>query len=950
MVKKKKHDKNDKYYRLAKAQGYRSRAAFKLTQLNKQYDFLEKSRVLIDLCAAPGGWCQVASKYMPAGSTIIGLDLLPIRKIPGVITYEEKNGGDITSPLCRTVLKKHIGGANADVVLCDGAPNVGGAWSKDAYGQSELALIACKLATEFLKRGGIFITKVFRSSDYTALLWVFQQLFKRVDSMKPSSSRNTSAEIFVVCRGFLKPDRIDPRLLDPKYAFKQVETAKKVPDVLHKKVKQKRSRDGYDTALGVTLHNECSVANFIEADAPEYLSILGQYSRMLFDERAKKFLEHPDTDDEIKACFADLKVLGKSDFKHLLKWRFKMIRMLQKERKDNKANNNAPNKVDTKDEDNRMDKDEEHNEDTSGMTKKQLEQLDWLRRKNKREKKKLREKKAKYQRRVDLGIEPGSAIDIVQDTDMFTLRNLGSDKVNDTIINSTVEVEEEDNQKVQPTMKYISRTYDSDASDEEDYTTQLENNLETLYTQYKDKKDQRNSMPVVLTTKGQNMTKRKRAEREAAILKHREEEKFENSEERQQERAQQYFQLLAKDASSDEDEDENNKDYDSEEEKSEIRKRINKRKREEEEKKVAEKMSAAQTARWFSNPAFGNNNAMGESDSDGLSDGDESGEEGDSEESDSDDDVIRVNKDVMEVGEMPKTDKQIRKERRRKLVERNERREAKRRKKSENEFDVVPIEKGDKEVENEKKMEEIKLNIKAGMGAALNVKEGGKNFETVPQERGIGSFNQDINTDSESSDDEKRAHTLALGQLMLTHSKTKALVDASYNRYAWNDPDDLPSWFVQEEKEHNKPQLPVTKAMVQAAKLRLRQLNDAPMKKIAEARARKKERAVRRMQKAKRLAEKIADDDQLTAKTKMRAIAKAMAKTKTPRPGSVHVVVRKGGKSTVAAGAKGGKPKVKFVDRRMRSDMRGMKRVEKGKNGKRRKKGQKRGGRKRNKR
>ena len=79
----------------------------------------------------------------------------------------------------------------------------------------------------------------------------------------------------------------------------------------------------------------------------------------------------------------------------------------------------------------------------------------------------------------------------------------------------------------------------------------------------------------------------------------------------------------------------------------------------------------------------------------------------------------------------------------------------------------------------------------------------------------------------------------------------------------------------------------------------------------------------------------------------MRAIAKAMAKTKTPRPGSVHVVVRKGGKSTVAAGAKGGKPKVKFVDRRMRSDMRGMKRVEKGKNGKRRKKGQKRGGRKR---
>merc|ERR1711871_202598 len=203
---------------------------------------------------------------------------------------------------------------------------------------------------------------------------------------------------------------------------------------------------------------------------------------------------------------------------------------------------------------------------------------------------------------------------------------------------------------------------------------------------------------------------------------------------------------------------------------------------------------------------------------------------------------------------------------------------------------------------------------------------------------------------AESSDDDQRAHTLALGQFMLRHSTAKDFVDASYNRYAWNDPDDLPAWFVEEEKEHNKPQLPVTKQMVLEAKRRLRRLDAAPIKKVAEARARKKERASRRMEKAKKLAEKIVDDDQLTARTKMRAIAKAMAKTKTPSPGSVHVVVRKGGKSTVSKGAKGGKPKVKFVDRRMRSDMRGMKRVEKGKNGKRRKKGQKRGGRKRNRR
>ena len=168
----KKTDRNDKWYKLAKAQGYRSRAAFKLTQLNKKYGFLEKSTTLIDLCAAPGGWCQVASKYMPQGSQIIGLDLLPMRPIPGVTMYDEFAGGDILSSKCRSVLKRDLKGKKTDVVLHDGAPNVGGAWSKDAYGQSELVLMSCKLATEFLKKGGIFITKVFRSSDYNSLMWV----------------------------------------------------------------------------------------------------------------------------------------------------------------------------------------------------------------------------------------------------------------------------------------------------------------------------------------------------------------------------------------------------------------------------------------------------------------------------------------------------------------------------------------------------------------------------------------------------------------------------------------------------------------------------------------------------------------------------------------------------------------------------------------------------------
>lgn len=244
--------------------------------------------------------------------------------IPRCILFQS----DITTDKCRATIRSHIRHLKADTVLHDGAPNVGTAWVQDAFTQAELVLQSMKLATEFLVEGGTFVTKVFRSKDYNSLLWVFNQLFTKVEATKPPSSRNVSAEIFVVCRGYKAPKHLDPKFLDPRSVF--AELADPAPNneaKVFNPEKKKRKRGGYEEGDWTQFH-EMPVSEFIQTTDP--IAMLGSLNKLSFEQSPNGDIaiatidKLPETTKEVRDCCADLKVLGRADFKRLLRWRLKV--------------------------------------------------------------------------------------------------------------------------------------------------------------------------------------------------------------------------------------------------------------------------------------------------------------------------------------------------------------------------------------------------------------------------------------------------------------------------------------------------------------------------------------------------------------------------------------------------------------------------------------------------
>lgn len=203
--------KNDPYYRWAKEQGYRSRAAFKLIQLEERFGFLEGARNVLDLGAAPGGWLQVASESVGDEGLVLGVDLYEIEPLglPNVETMV----GDITDEETQDEIMDMFQG-KVDVILSDMAPDVSGTWDLDQYRQIYLARVALVIADRLLKRKGWMVIKTFQGSEHGKFVREMRDMFETVKIVKPKATRKKSAEIYLVARN-LKSDRRLPEEFRP---------------------------------------------------------------------------------------------------------------------------------------------------------------------------------------------------------------------------------------------------------------------------------------------------------------------------------------------------------------------------------------------------------------------------------------------------------------------------------------------------------------------------------------------------------------------------------------------------------------------------------------------------------------------------------------------------------------------------------------------------------------
>ena len=186
---------NDPFVTEAKAKGYRSRAAFKLSEIDDRFGLIRRGCRVVDLGCAPGGWVQIALER--GAGRVVGVDLLAMEPLPPATIHQ----GDFTDPACGPLLIGLLGGA-PDLILCDMAPNTTGHRQTDHLRIVGLIEAAVDFAVEVLKPGGAFVSKAFQGGETSALLALLKRDFAEVWHIKPKASRAGSSELYLMATGF----------------------------------------------------------------------------------------------------------------------------------------------------------------------------------------------------------------------------------------------------------------------------------------------------------------------------------------------------------------------------------------------------------------------------------------------------------------------------------------------------------------------------------------------------------------------------------------------------------------------------------------------------------------------------------------------------------------------------------------------------------------------------
>lgn len=189
---------DDPYVKLAQQKGYRSRAAFKLLEIQEKDKIITPGMAVVDLGAAPGSWSEIVKELVGPRGKVFALDILPMEPIPEVSFIQ----GDFTDPLVFEKFLQLIDNHKVDLVISDIAPNISGMRAVDQPRAMYLAELAADFAKNVLKHGGVFLVKVFQGEGFDHFLKIVRQDYTKVQIRKPKSSRARSKEVYILAKGY----------------------------------------------------------------------------------------------------------------------------------------------------------------------------------------------------------------------------------------------------------------------------------------------------------------------------------------------------------------------------------------------------------------------------------------------------------------------------------------------------------------------------------------------------------------------------------------------------------------------------------------------------------------------------------------------------------------------------------------------------------------------------